>query len=201
MNNSLQQCCSVLVRQESQPHSEDGKHPATVRSSVCLAQEKAAVATLIFHVTHFPTALPPLMLLLLMRCSLQRYATQSFASQLTVPIITHGSCLRSNCSFAVAKPKPVPSYFFLFLFSNKTIHSLLSLVFGVTGQRRKPLFRPSSILGMLKNKNGALPKCLYQTLLRGGEPNNWSDALHYSCCLCVSQRCTQSDGGMMAAMY
>lgn len=166
MNNSLQQCCYVLVRH--QPHTEDGRLPATVRSSVCLAQEKAAVATLIFHVTHFPTALPPLMLLLLMRCSLQRYATQSFASQLTVPIITHGSCLQSNCSFTVAKTKPLPSYFFclsfFFFFSNKTIHLLLSLVFCVTGQRRKPLFRPSSILGMLKNKNGTLPKCLYQML-------------------------------------
>lgn len=114
------------------------KHPATVRRSVCLAQEKAAVATLIFHVTHFPTALPPLMLLLLMRCSLQRYVTQSFASQLTVPIITHGSCLRSNCSFTVAKTKPVPSYLFFFLFFvfYKTVHSL-TLVFIITGQGRK----------------------------------------------------------------
>lgn len=137
-DNVLRQCCCVLVRQDSQPHSEDGRYPATVRSSlVCLAHEKAAVSTLIFHVTHFPTVLPPLMLLLLMRCSLQRYATQSFASQLTVAIITQGSYLRSNCSFAVAKTKPVPSYFFLlfsFLVFSNSVHLLLSVVFGITGR-------------------------------------------------------------------
>lgn len=107
-----------MVSQESQPRSRTGdmQHPATVRYFLSLAHTKKnnnnnAVATLIFHMTHFPTAFPPLMLLLLMRCSLQRYATQSFASQLTVPIITHRSCLPSNCSFAAAKKKkPVPSF-------------------------------------------------------------------------------------------
>lgn len=137
------------------------------------------------------------MLLLLMRCSLQRYATQSYASRLTVPIITHGSCLRSNCSFAVAKTKPVPSYFFSFLFFFSLRNRLLGAECCVYYYRPglEALLRNEFHTWHVKNKSGSLPKCLYQTLLRGGKwANNWSDALHYSCRLAVSRRRTQSDG-------
>lgn len=144
-------------------------------------QKKNAFVTLIFHMTHFSTAPPPLMLLLLMRCSLQRYATQSFASQRTVPIITHGSCLPSNCSFAAAKKKkPVPSF-------TKPCARYWFLYSILQARGWSYCLKCVQYLACKKKKEGTLPKCLYQTLLCGSAIargwNNWSDTcIIYAAC-------------------
>lgn len=66
--------------------------------------------SLIVHVTHFPTTITPLMLLLLMRCHFRgTLHNWGFATQLTVPVFFHTG-VNYLCRVIAAKKSSVPSF-------------------------------------------------------------------------------------------